>query len=70
MDAKVTSPFVDKHTGRVYQKDDLFQGDAERVSELIKWGYVEVIAKKKEEPHETEEIHAETGPKKGSRRKK
>ena len=70
MDAKVTSPFVDKHTGRVYQKGDPFQGDAERVSELIKGGYVEVIAKKKEEPHEAEEIHAEAGEKKGSRRKK
>ena len=70
MDAKVTSPFVDKHTGRVYQKDETFQGDAERVSELIKWGYVEVIAKKKEEPREAEEVHAEASPKKGSRRKK
>lgn len=40
MDATVINRFQDKHTGRIYNPGETYSGDAERISELVKGGWV------------------------------
>lgn len=45
MKAKVISPFIDKHTKKLYKKG-YYEGDAKRIDELARGGFVEKPKKK------------------------
>ena len=48
MDARVLVRFQDRETGRIYRVGETYSGSADRVSELVKGGWVaEPVSKKR-----------------------